>query len=752
VGPPLGFNPFFTPTNKAASAGTAILGNSSAAGVFGGTSSSTYNGNGTWSLYIDDGGPTGGGETTNINGGWCVNLTVNQPALAISMSDSGNFYQGDTADTYTINVKNNGPGPTGGIVTVTEAPPTGLTVTGLSGTNWTCSTVSLTCTYSLPVAATIGFPAITATVSVAANAPASVTNAATVSGGGSAGTEAATDATTIKVPPAITTQPVSQTVANGSTATFTVVATGLPTLTYQWQYLSGSTWKAFGAGTGLTTATMTTFATTGAYSGLQFRVVVTDGFGKTVTSNTATLTVGPAITTQPVSQTVVDGNTATFSVVAAGVPTLTYQWQYLSGSTWKAFGAGTGLTTASMTTFATTAAYSGLQFRVVVTDGNSNTVTSNAVTLTVGPAITTQPVSQTVTDGSTATFSVVAAGVPTLTYQWQYLSGSTWKAFGAGTGLTTASMTTFATTAAYNGLQFRVLVTDGNSSTVTSNTVTLTVGPAITTQPVSQTVTDGSTATYSVVAAGVPTLSYQWQYLSGSTWKAFGAGTGLTTASMTTFATTAAYSGLQFRVLVTDGNSNTVTSNTVTLTVGPAITTQPVSQTVTDGSTATFSVVAAGVPTLTYQWQYLSGSTWKAFGAGTGLTTASMTTFATTAAYNGLQFRVLVTDGNSNTVTSNTVTLTVGPAITTQPVSQSVTSGNTATFSVVAVGVPTLTYQWQYLSGSTWKAFGAGTGLTTATMTTFATTSAYNGLQFRVLVTDGNSNTVTSNTVTLTVQ
>jgi D-alanyl-D-alanine carboxypeptidase len=221
---------------------------------------------------------------------------------------------------------------------------------------------------------------------------------------------------------------------------------------------------------------------------------------------------------------------------------------------------------------------------------------------------------------------------------------------------------------------------------------------------------------------------------------------------MTTFATTAAYSGLQFRVVVTDGNSHTVTSNVVTLTVDPAITTQPVSQTVTDGNTATFSVVAAGVPTLTYQWQYLSGSTWKAFGAGTGYTTATLTTFATTASYNGLQLRVVVTDGNSNTVTSNVVTLTVGPAITTQPVSQTVTTGNTATFSVVAAGVPTLTYQWQDLSGSTWKAFGAGTGYTTATMTTFATTAAYNGLQFRVVVTDGNSNSVTSNTVTLTVQ
>jgi hypothetical protein len=222
---------------------------------------------------------------------------------------------------------------------------------------------------------------------------------------------------------------------------------------------------------------MTTLATTPAYNGLQLRAVVTDGNGLTATSNPATLTVGPAITVQPVNQTVPVGAAATFSATASGAPTLTYAWQYLSvgGSTWKNFAAGTGLTTASLTTFATTPAYNGLQLRVVVTDGNGLTAISNPATLTVGPAITVQPVNQTVAVGSSASFSVTASGVPTLAYAWQYLSGSTWKPFAAGTGLTTSSMTTFATSAAYNGLKFRVVVTGGNGASTTSNTATLTV-------------------------------------------------------------------------------------------------------------------------------------------------------------------------------------------------------------------------------------------------------------------------------------
>jgi hypothetical protein len=139
---------------------------------------------------------------------------------------------------------------------------------------------------------------------------------------------------------------------------------------------------------------------------------------------------------------------------------------------------GTGFNTATYTTVATTAAYNQLQFRVIVTDGNGLTATSNAVTLTVTgvpPAITLQPASQTVVLGAKATFTVTATGTPTLAYAWQYFQGGTWHNWGVGTGFNTATYTTVATTAAYNGLQFRVIVTDGNALSTTSSTATLTV-------------------------------------------------------------------------------------------------------------------------------------------------------------------------------------------------------------------------------------------------------------------------------------
>ena len=85
------------------------------------------------------------------------------------------------------------------------------------------------------------------------------------------------------VAPTITTQPASQTVTAGQTASFTVAATGTAPLSYQWN-------KNGTAITGATSSTYTTPATTNSDSGAQFTVVVSNTVGS-VTSSPATLTV-----------------------------------------------------------------------------------------------------------------------------------------------------------------------------------------------------------------------------------------------------------------------------------------------------------------------------------------------------------------------------------------------------------------------------------------------------------------------------
>jgi len=279
-------------------------------------------------------------------------------------------------------------------------------------------------------------------------------------------------------PPTITTSPVSQTVAAGTAATFSVVAGGTGPFTYQWYANGTPVTAAIGA-------TYTAPATTA--TGTSLFVTVTGPTGEYVTSAPVTLTVNgtgsgaPTILTQPVSQTVAAGATATFDIAAAGPGPLTYQW-YLNGTaipnvnstpTAPAMFPGTS---AIYITPATTTGNNGQLYYVVVTSATGATVRSNQVALNISgagggptaPTITTQPQPATVFVGSTASFSVVAAGTGTLTYQW-YEEGT------AIPNATSSTYTTPATTAGNNGESFYVVVTNSSGLTTNSNTVSLTV-------------------------------------------------------------------------------------------------------------------------------------------------------------------------------------------------------------------------------------------------------------------------------------
>ena len=119
------------------------------------------------------------------------------PVVSILKSHSGNFTQGQVGATYSLTVTNNGPGYTFGTVSVTDSLPAGLVATAIGGSGWTCILGTLTCTRADNLAPGSSFSAITLTVRVANNATASVTNSATVSGGGSASPNTSNDPTTI---------------------------------------------------------------------------------------------------------------------------------------------------------------------------------------------------------------------------------------------------------------------------------------------------------------------------------------------------------------------------------------------------------------------------------------------------------------------------------------------------------------------------------------------------------------------------
>lgn len=126
------------------------------------------------------------------------------PDLTIALSHTGTFSQGDAADTYKITVSNAGSGATSGTVTVTDTLPTGLSPTGADSgviSGWTVSTngQTITATRSDALANGVSYPDLTLTVAVSPTAPTSVTNTASVSGGGETNTtnNSASDPTTI---------------------------------------------------------------------------------------------------------------------------------------------------------------------------------------------------------------------------------------------------------------------------------------------------------------------------------------------------------------------------------------------------------------------------------------------------------------------------------------------------------------------------------------------------------------------------
>ncbi|MEO8053919.1 MAG: hypothetical protein ABI768_02120 [Acidobacteriota bacterium] len=90
------------------------------------------------------------------------------------------------AGTFALTVSNVGTGPTNAPVTVTDTLPAGLTPTGAAGSGWGCTVTApnVSCSRSDVLAAGAAWPPITVAVNVLQSAANSITNSASVGGGG----------------------------------------------------------------------------------------------------------------------------------------------------------------------------------------------------------------------------------------------------------------------------------------------------------------------------------------------------------------------------------------------------------------------------------------------------------------------------------------------------------------------------------------------------------------------------------------
>jgi beta-galactosidase len=643
-------------------------------------------------------------------------------------------------------------------------------------------------------------------------------------------------------PPAIIVPPVDTATTVGYPATFTVAASGSGTLSDQWFNNSGAI-------AGATSSTYTTPATTLTDNGDTFAVTVTSSFG-TVTSNPVTLTVDApanvAITTQPVSQTFVVGQSATLSVVATGSPTLAYQW-YQVGT-----GAIAGATQAAYTTpvFTTTGSQS---FYVVVSNPLGHQQSSTATITVNAPAavsFTTQPANSIVPVNEPVQLTATVAGSAPYTYQWQFTpTGGSAIILTSGTQL--SSIVTYTIPAVTSANVGAYTVTANNAANVpaTSAAAQISLAPpgvnlaldktatssstqngcndGTTTPPFTGTgclgpenAVDGSLSTrWGSATAGAPptppvtgvdpswlqvdlgsvqsfnTIIINWenayatQYQilytnsdpsTNPTWNvAFTNNAGKDGTETDNFptvigryirmngtqrATQYGYSLYEFQVYnvaqcggsterytVNASNPSLVTDNRSGLTWTRTVQTDtaPGSQFTGVDAKNYCSTISSRLPTQS-EALGISGvnnatcafpgvwSTWTSTVDPNDATKTAIMNFDGTASYQ-------VTDnypGATLCVSSSTVSGSL-PTITNQPANQTVVVGQTATFSVAATGTGTLSYQWS-------KNGAAISGTTSATYTTPATTASDNDAQFTVTVSNA-TGSIQSSAAVLTV-
>ncbi len=244
-----------------------------------------------------------------------------------------------------------------------------------------------------------------------------------------------------------------------------------------WNVSKDATWLSVSVGGGTLTAggpatnvvikpnIQATNLAPGAYVATLTFSNLTDGFPQTRRVTMAIVT-QPIITSEPDSEAVFQGMTASFTVGTASNALEYYQWYFDNGiyqtnltDGGNISGSGTATLTIGNVSPGNVGAYT-----VIVTNA-AGSATSTVAYLTIvpwRPVITVQPTNQTILPGSTTTFSVAAVGTQPFTYRWQ-LNGTNLTDGGSILGSGTSTLTVTNATAVNVGT-YRVLITNSLGS------------------------------------------------------------------------------------------------------------------------------------------------------------------------------------------------------------------------------------------------------------------------------------------------
>jgi hypothetical protein len=632
--------------------------------VFGGGAGSVFNGNGTWSLFMESLFNGGFGGV----GSWCVNLTENLPDISLTttpMSHSpASFTRGQTGS-VTVTATNAGPGPTGNpTLTITDTLPAGLTFTSGTGTGWTCSAVAqlVTCTNPTPIAAGSN-SAVTINFTVGNTTADTISTSATITPGTGGDNTPANNTTTSGN---ITVIGTVLTINKTHTDPFTQGQVGAQyQITVKNTGASGtSSGPGLAAGTIVVTDAMPSAFTLTAVSGgatwnclppasgVNCTLVGSLAVGATTNAITATVTVSNTLL-GPVTNTAILTAT-TDQIGPAGNNNHDDVTNITQVPTQMAVNAGTTPQSATVNTaFANPLA-------VTVRDAGNNGVAGVNVTFTAPGSGASGRFSN-----STATITVAtnASGVAAAPFTANATAGGPYTVTAAATGLTTvnfsltntagaaASMTANAgttpqsatvSTAFANALA--VTVRDTGNNAVAGVNVTFTAPGSCASGVFSNSTT---TITVATNASGVASAPFTANATTGGPYTVTAAATGLTTvnfsltntagaaASMTANAGTTPQSatvGTAFAnalaVTVKDAGNNAVAGVNVTFTAPGSG-----ASGVFSNSTATITVAtnASGVASAPFTANATAGGPYTVTAAATGLTTVNFSLTNTTA-------------------------------------------------------------------------------------------------------------------------
>jgi len=277
------------------------------------------------------------------------------------------------------------------------------------------------------------------------------------------GSSVQTNTVLLRLSATIKTQPTNASAASGEVVSTSVQGVGYG-LKYQWYVCNPGKTEFVKSSNTTKTYSCTMNA---ANDGRKVYCVITDQFGKSVTSKTVTLSMTSSlkIVTQPKTSYAQSGKIVSVTVKAQGTG-LKYQWyvKNADGTTYSK----SSVTGPTYSTTMTTKVH-GRRVYCVVTDAEGNKVTSNTAMLRLSVSVKTQPTDVTVASGAKASTTVTAIGYG-LTYQWYVCDAGSTEFVKSSNTTKTYSCTM---NASRDGREIYCVITDQYGKTVKTKTVTL---------------------------------------------------------------------------------------------------------------------------------------------------------------------------------------------------------------------------------------------------------------------------------------